>query len=130
MEDLEKSEVLVIYDGACPVCTKYCHRLRISRDAGELRLIDARGSDPELTRIREAGFDLNRGIVVETAGKTSQGSDAVHLLGIMSCGGTFVSAATRIAFRSKHFSKLLYPLLKLIRRAILFVTGKKEIGNG
>jgi predicted DCC family thiol-disulfide oxidoreductase YuxK len=44
----------VIYDGECPFCANYVRLYRLRQLVGRVQLVDARGNDPVLQRVRDA----------------------------------------------------------------------------
>ena len=116
----------IIYDGACPFCSRYVRLVRL-RENFQVDLVDAR-ADPALAQEYTAkGLDLNTGMVAEMDGKTWHGADAIWLLsGLSTRSGVWNRLFARI-FASRLRAKLLYPVMRLGRRATLYSLGKKPL---
>ena len=59
--------------------------------------------------------------------KLYYGSDAINILSILGKKTSFINFIIINIFRFRLVSKLLYPLLKIGRRVLLFILGKKLI---
>lgn len=113
---------VVVYDGDCPFSAAYLRQVRLRRVAGPVALVDARaeGGHPVLRRLREAGLDLERGMVVELGGRLHHGAEAMTVLALLTSPHGAFSRAMAWAFRSPTRARLLFPPLmagrKLARR--------------
>jgi predicted DCC family thiol-disulfide oxidoreductase YuxK len=121
--------IVIIYDGECPFCTAYTKLVRLRQSAGPVRLVDARSGDPLVAEVREAGLDLDRGMVVRYAGETHHGERAMHVLALLSTGSGLVNGAAAALFRSPRLARALYPALVAGRNATLRLLGRRPIGG-
>jgi predicted DCC family thiol-disulfide oxidoreductase YuxK len=121
--------LVIIYDGQCPFCSAYVRMLRLRDAAGPVRLVDARGDDPSVRAAREAGSDLDAGMVVTYGGTIRHGDEAMHLLALLGTPSGHVNRMLARAFRSARVARLLYPVLAAGRRATLALLGRERI-NG
>lgn len=112
----------IFYDGDCPLCRNYVQMLRLREAAGSVVLIDARGADPRLADLRQAGCDLNVGMVVRRDGQIWHGAEAVRLLSDMSSGGLMAWL-----LRDSRRAALIYPVLRAGRNLLLRILGRKPI---
>jgi predicted DCC family thiol-disulfide oxidoreductase YuxK len=126
-ERLDDAGLVIIYDGQCPFCSAYLRVLRLRDAAGPVRLVDARGDDPSVRAAREAGFDLDAGMVVTSGGTIRHGDEAMHLLALLSTPSGLVNRMLARAFRSARVARLLYPALAAGRRATLALLGREPI---
>ena len=60
----KRIENWIIYDGECPFCSRYVKLIRLRETIGDLRLIDARESPPELKMLQERDLDINQGMAL------------------------------------------------------------------
>jgi predicted DCC family thiol-disulfide oxidoreductase YuxK len=121
------SDMALIYDGECPVCSAYSRALALRKlDAG-FRLIDARSQDPLVSEVRSLGLDLNEGFVFKLGGEFHHGADAIHRLALVSSNIGPLNRLNYWVFRSPVLSKLLYPALKAGRNVLLAILGRKPI---
>jgi predicted DCC family thiol-disulfide oxidoreductase YuxK len=123
------SDVEVVYDGQCPLCSAYVRMLRLRAAAGRVRLIDARGDAAAARGLRRAGIDLDRGMVVRIGGRTYHGSEAMHVLTLMSTRSGIFNRFAGAAFGSRRMSRLLYPPLVAGRNATLRLLGRPPIAR-
>lgn len=122
-------EILLVYDGECPACDTYCHLVRIPRSAGSHRLINARESPSVMEEISAARLDIDQGMVVKMGGRLYYGSDAIHLLALLSSRSDLFNKLTYYVFRSRTLSRMLYPVLRACCGVLLRVMGKTKINN-
>ncbi len=125
-------EVVVVYDGECPFCTRYVTLYRIRRLVGRVRLVDARGSggpDPVLDEIRALGLDLDQGMAVKWGGRLYYGADAMHVLALLGAEGSAFSRLNRALFARKAVARRLYPALVAGRKLTLRLLGRPPIGE-
>jgi predicted DCC family thiol-disulfide oxidoreductase YuxK len=104
--------ILLVYDKQCPACDLYCSVVRIRADVGELELVDARAGGPIMDEITAANLDIDKGMVLEVGGRLYYGSDAIHVLSLMSTRAGFFNRLSYWSFRSKTVSGVLYPVLR------------------
>lgn len=122
-------EVLLVYDGACPMCTAFSKVIRLRKALGELQLINAREQHPIIKEITNKKLDLDEGIILKYNNNFYHGVDAINLLALLSTEDDWFNRVNAIIFRSKSLSKLLYPLLRSIRNLLLLYKGKHKINN-
>jgi len=125
----EKKTVVVVYDDECPACRAFCIRTRINESIGELILVDAREDTPILQEITDLGWDIDLGMVVKVDDQLYYGSDAIHVLGLMSSRSGFFNRLNYWIFKSKRLSNILYPILRSCRNLLLKILGKTKINN-
>lgn len=123
------SEILLIYDKECPVCDAYCRMIRIRKDFGTLKLVNAREPGKAMDEINALGLDIDQGMVLQMDEQTYYGSDAIHTLALISSRSGFFNRITYQIFRSKHLSSLFYPVLRALRNLLLKLLGRSKINN-
>lgn len=119
----------LVYDGACPFCTRYAALVRLREAVGPVRLVDARSGDPAVVALKRRGTDLDRGMVLLYGGRSYHGADCLSMLAVL---GTPVGAFNRInaaVFRSPVAARLLYPLLRAGRGLALRLLGRPGIAD-
>jgi predicted DCC family thiol-disulfide oxidoreductase YuxK len=124
-------EVVVVYDGECPFCTRYVQLYRIRRLVGRVRLVDARGTtpDPVLEEVRAAGLDLDEGMVVKWGGRTYHGPDAMHVLAMLGAEDSAFGRLNRALFARRGLARRVYPALVAGRKLTLRLLGRRLIGE-
>ncbi len=124
-----KNQVVLVYDKECPACDNYCRMVRIRGDIGELVLVDAREPSAILDEITALGWDIDQGMVVKLEQQLYYGSDAIHILSLLSSRSGFFNRFNYWLFKSKRLSNVLYPLLRMLRNILLKLLGKTKINN-
>lgn len=119
----------LVYDGECPFCNRYAHYLDVASAVGKLVLVNAREGGPLVREIRDLPYDLNDGMALKLHGRYYCGSDALHVLALLSGKRGVFNTLNRLLFRSPAAARLGYPLLKLGRRLALRWKGAPPIDN-
>ncbi|SDW81544.1 DCC1-like thiol-disulfide oxidoreductase family protein [Marinobacter mobilis] len=122
-------EILLVYDRECPACDNYCRMVRIRRDLGELKLVDAREHSEVMAEITGQGLDIDQGMVLKLDGQLYYGADAIHALALISSRSGFFNRLNFWLFRSRRLSAVSYPLLRWCRNLLLKWLGKTRINN-
>lgn len=119
----------LIYDGACPFCSRYVQLLRLRRSVGEVRLVDAREDTAEVQRLTGLGFSLDDGMVLLIGDAIYSGADAMNRLALLSTDSDGFNRLNQWLFRSRSRSRLLYPWLRAGRNSALRLLGRPQIGG-
>jgi predicted DCC family thiol-disulfide oxidoreductase YuxK len=125
-------ELVVVYDGQCPFCTRFVQLYRIRQLVGQVRLVDARdapGSDAVLQEVHEAGLDLDLGMAVKWRGRIYHGADAMHVLALLGAEGSLFGRMNRALFTRPALARRIYPALVAGRRLTLRLLGRHLIGE-
>ena len=125
----EKGKILLVYDKQCPACDNYCQLVRIRKDIGELVLVNAREQSDVLKEITEMGWDIDQGMVLKMGEELYYGSDAIHVLALISSRSGIFNRINYWAFKSKTISKWIYPILRFFRNMLLKILGRTKINN-
>ena len=125
----DSDDLAIIYDAECPVCTAYSCSVEIAPDsAPDVRRINARDGDDALVRqAKEAGLDLDEGMVVAHKGQLYHGADALNIMARLAPKRGLGNRLHRLAFGSRSFSRLVYPLLRAGRNTLLKILGRTKI---
>lgn len=121
------ADMVIIYDGQCVFCSAYVKLLRLRSAVGTVELLDARQGGIAALAERELKLDLNEGMLVLYQGRHYCGSDAMNLLSLLSSSSGTLNRIVAAVFRSPTLSRMLYPALRLGRRATLAVLGRPTI---
>ena len=122
-----ENEISIVYDDGCPVCSYYISISHIKEKFGKINFIKARDNQKILHYVNSINIDINEGMIVIFDNKLYYGSDAINILSILGKKTSFINFIIINIFRFRLVSKLLYPLLKIGRRILLFILGKKLI---
>jgi predicted DCC family thiol-disulfide oxidoreductase YuxK len=123
----QDSRIVVVYDGDCPLCNTYVGMTRLTKAVGKPTLVNAR-ERPELVKaLAESGVNLDEGMAVYYQGRLYVGSDAVHLLALMT---TPVDLANRLAaavLGRQSLARRLYPFLRAGRNLLLRLKNSPQL---
>jgi predicted DCC family thiol-disulfide oxidoreductase YuxK len=122
-------QVLLVYDEECPACNWYCRLARIRTTVGDLQLVNAREPGEVMSRISAAGLDIDQGMVLIIGSEMYYGSDAIHMLSMLSTRSGLFNRLSFHLFRSKRVAAFLYPVLRACRNLLLKILRKSRINN-
>lgn len=119
--------VILVYDGECPFCSKYAHYIQLVDTAG-LILINARDSnDPSVQDVKQRGYDLDRGMVAIVNGAYYHGADALHVMAFLGSKSDLFNKINVCVFSSKILAVVIYPVLRAGRNIALWAKGAEHI---
>lgn len=118
----------LIYDGQCPVCSRYVRRLRLQSLPGGLELVDARQGGSVVLEARRRGLSLDEGVVLRVGDEWAHGADALHRLALLSTPVGPFNALNYWLFRSSRRAALAYPLLRGGRNLLLRLLRRPRLG--
>ncbi len=123
-------ELALIYDGECPVCTAYSCSVDVdSGKASGVRRINARSDDALVQQAKDAGVDLDEGMVVVHQGKMYHGADALNVMARLAPERGLGNRLNRMLFSNRTVSRLSYPFLRAGRNLLLRMLGRKKIAE-
>jgi predicted DCC family thiol-disulfide oxidoreductase YuxK len=133
-QTLATGDIVLIYDKECPACDNYCqwvniHNSLIEGRQRQLLLIDARQHPEYVALITERKLDIDQGMVVLIDDQCYYGSDAIHVLALMSSRVGVFNRINHWLFSSKKRAYYLYPLLRSLRNILLKLLRKTKINN-
>ena len=117
-----KQKLTLYYDKQCPFCSKYANLLKLKENF-EITLKDARQNLSEISFVCEK-LDINDGFIVVYENHCFQGSKALAFLNSAVDKDTFLGKLHFIFRYDNIFSKILYNVLFILRKIILFVLRK------
>ena len=82
-----------------------------------------------MTEINEKGLDIDQGMVVKINDDLYYGSDAIHVLSLLSSRSGIFNRLNYYMFKSKTASKILYPFLRECRNVALWIMRIPVIDN-
>ena len=123
-------EVLIVYDGDCPMCSNFAKLYKIKESVGTLKIVNARQADNKIiSQINTRGLNLDLGFVVKIDEMFYHASDATNVLALIGSNTGIFNRLNVLIFRSKILTKLLYPLFRTARNLALLLKGKSQINN-
>lgn len=121
------SGALIVYDGDCIFCQNYVKLVRLRENVGKVELLDARSADPRVVGFQQQGYDLNQGMLFVHQGKVHHGSDAVHMMALLSLSSGILGQLNRRLLSHPRIAAAVYPFLKAGRRVTLFLRRRTAI---
>ena len=125
--ETKQPEVLIVYDGQCPFCSRYVELVRLRQSLGQVRLINAREGGPLVDELQRAGVDLDEGMALKLDGRLYHGHDCIHMLALLSTPSSAFNRLNAALFRSPRAARLLYPVWRTGRNAALRLLGRSKI---
>ena len=127
MAERTKPVAAIVYDGQCPFCSRYVELVRLRESLGKVELIDASDGGPLVGAILVAGLDLDDGMVLKLDGRLYHGAECLHMLALLSTRSGWFNRINAAAFRSRTGTRLLYPVLRAGRNAVLRLLGRSKL---
>lgn len=121
--------IYLVYDHDCPFCRNYCQLVKLRETVGRLELVDARKPSALMDEITSKGLDIDRGMVLRIGDDLYYGSDAIHILALLSTKSGLFNRLNYWIFKSQKVSRVLYPLLRDCRNLALKIMGIPLIKN-
>lgn len=119
-----KPTLILYYDKECPFCNRYAAYLTLKKSY-RLHLKNARVSLDEIgTNCPD--MDINEGMILHAETRCLQGTDALAYLDHLLLRHSFFGKIHRVWSLSPWLTIPLYSVLKLLRRSVLFLMGKKS----
>jgi predicted DCC family thiol-disulfide oxidoreductase YuxK len=126
----QAEEIALIYDGECPVCTAYSCSVDVDEGkATGIRRINARSDDALVKQAKDAGVDLDEGMVVLHDGKMYHGADALNIMARLAPARGFGNRLNKLLFSNSTVSRVTYPALRAGRNTLLKLLGRKKIAE-
>ncbi|TQV87994.1 DCC1-like thiol-disulfide oxidoreductase family protein [Aliikangiella coralliicola] len=126
---MKYKKMMLAYDKECPLCENYWRMVRIRKSVGKLELINAREDSDFIAQIREAGLDVDKGIVLKLDEQIYYGAEAVHILALLSSKVGWFNWVNFKLFSNEKLSRFIYPFLRGCRSLLLKVLGKSKINR-
>lgn len=112
----------VYYDGECPFCTGYVKLARLRRAVGGVELVDARQAPAEVARFADAGYDIDKGMIVELDGRIYFGWEAVWAMNALAAQTPILRHIT-----NRRVLHAIYPVLRGARNLALRLMGRTPV---
>jgi predicted DCC family thiol-disulfide oxidoreductase YuxK len=119
--------VAIYYDGDCPFCTRYVSYLRLKEAVGAPMLVDLRQDEAARSRLSDAGYDVDQGMVAEIDGRFYHGDDAVHALSLAAGPSGTLNRLTAGIFANPTVARIAYPVMRAGRNLTLDLLGRRPM---
>ncbi|MCK0154356.1 DUF393 domain-containing protein [Alcanivorax sp. S6407] len=127
--NVDPADTYLIYDGDCPACRNYVRFVRFRDAVNQLHLINAREAPQWVTHLQDNAMPLDEGMVLVFHGRYYHGADAIHHMALLGSSKGLFNRINGWLFRSARVSAVLYPVLKSLRNALLWLLRKKPIAT-
>lgn len=118
----------LFYDGECPLCSRYVTALRLQEHL-TLELVNVRDTPEHYILLRDAGLDLDEGMVLELDGHRYHGSACMHRLALLSTPLNLFNRFNRWLFQRPLLSRALYPVLVASRNLLLKALRRRRLSG-
>lgn len=125
--EVQPEPVVVVYDGECPVCSAYVRYVRIKESVGGLSLYNARDGGEWIERIKQAGLNLDEGMVLIYAGRMYHGVDCIHMLALLSTRSGAFNRINAALFSRPKVAAFAYPILRAGRNLLLKLLNRSRL---
>jgi predicted DCC family thiol-disulfide oxidoreductase YuxK len=119
----------VVYDGDCPLCSRYVEMLRLRKSAGSIELVDARANHSVSKLLQGMRIDLDAGMALVQGDQISHGAECIQRLALLSTRSTFFNRMNATIFRSSVASRVLYPVMRAARNITLKLLGRRKLSH-
>ena len=117
-----KQKIILYYDKQCPFCSKYANFLKLKKNF-EITLKDVRENQSEISLVCE-NLNINDGFIVIYENNCFQGEKALAFLNSAVDKDTLLGKLHFFFASENIFSKILYKILFVLRKVILFILRK------
>jgi predicted DCC family thiol-disulfide oxidoreductase YuxK len=123
------SDIMLIFDGACPLCRNYSQAVRIRQSLGPLHLVNARNDAAICNELQRRQLDIDQGMVLKLGDNWHHGAEAIHMLAMISSRSGLFNRFHYWLFKSPGRTKFMYPFLRACRNALLTLLAKTKINQ-
>lgn len=118
-------KITIYYDGDCPLCTNFALNLRL-RQKFALENINIREQEESVQYLKNQGFDINKGFIIEHEGMILQGEKGVRHLEMLVDDSDLEGKLKKLLFGNPLVVKMSYPLFKAARCFLYVLQGKSS----
>lgn len=117
----------VLYDGECPVCSRFVSWSRLREIRPDIALLDARMAPELVKQLRQQGIETNDTMVIRLGALTLVGSDAFAMITQIAEPNPGLVGWIVKRLASSSLSGPAYPLLVAGRKALLVLLRREQI---
>ena len=118
----------LLYDGECPACSAYVAMSRLRQLYPDLRVMSARDQPALVAELRQAGYEINEGMVLALDGQLHFGPEATRTIAVMGRASPSLWRRGALALiGTAPWARPLYPWLNRCRQLLLRMLGRKPI---
>ena len=118
------SKLVFIYDGDCPFCNKFAELIELKSSLPNLTVKNARKNKLDIKELYLKGYDIDQGAILLKNDEILHGASAINwICSQIKEPSDSLLRILSMTFMSKKRTNLLFPLLLISRRIILFLKG-------
>ena len=121
---MKNNQITIFYDEECPFCKNYIKFLQLKKDF-TVELHEARKNLDEIVLLC-GNLNINDGFIVVYENNCFQGAKALQFLNSAVDKDTLLGKLHFVFRYENIFSKILYKILFILRKIILFILGKNS----
>ncbi len=126
IDTLKRGDFL-LYDGECPVCSRYVLWTNIRNKNPDIALLDARQQPELVAALRTEGIEINNSMFLQVDGRRFVGAAAMAIINIYMPQNTLPQRILRSLTSTQLLFKTIYPGLVLGRKLLLALLGRQQI---
>ncbi len=110
----------LLYDGECPACSAYVALSRLRQLYPDLAVISARDTPGLVAELRQAGYEINEGMVLSLDGRLYFGPGATRMIAVLGRASPSVWRRALLAsIGTAPWARPVYPWLNRARQLLL-----------
>lgn len=117
----------LLYDGECPVCSRYVLWTNIRNKHPNISLLDARQQPELVAALRTEGVEINNTMFLQIDGQSFVGAAAMAKISIYMPQNTFSQRLLRRLTSSKLLFEKIYPGFVFGRKLLLTILRRRQI---
>lgn len=125
-DTLKRSDFL-LYDGECPVCSRYVLWTNIRNKHPEIALLDARQQPELVAALRTEGIEINNTMLLQVDGRSFVGAAAMAKISSYMPQNTLRQRVLRRLTSSQLLLQSIYLGLVLGRKLLLALLRRRQI---
>ncbi len=119
-------EIVLYYDGECPICRQYSTYVEL-RKHFDVKICNAREYMDAMNDFAQKGYNINQGMILIIDDEIYQGHHVIVKLNELLTHQSLFDRCMNRLMNIPYFVRLIYPLIKGVRRIILKIIGVHKI---
>ena len=125
--DTLKTGDILLYDGECPICSRYVLWTNIRNKNPGIALLDARQQPELVAALRTEGIEINNTMFLQVDGRRFVGAAAMAEISVYMPQNTLPQRILRSLTSSQLLFQTIYPGLVLGRKLLLALLRRRQI---
>lgn len=120
-------QVIIVYDGDCPICHRLITATRLKDSGINLQLINAREQNVYDISWFPPGISIHKDMVVKIGEQIFYGGEGLNALSLMASRSNWLNNITYMLFSIKPIAVIMYPVLRWLRMLLLKILRVKPL---